>query len=164
MSLTGSGTTSRLSITASASRISDIDDDIASRTGAADQDVPVRRRIEWIRLVLDYSRDQAALAVVTDAGATGPSDRNVTGFRQLEQALVLGWAPPNGETASCGGHQGSRPGRIRWLVRGACGAPHHAGCQRRPTGEDLRMDPVPGHTPGDQARREIGAEALGPGE
>jgi hypothetical protein len=61
-------------------RGSQIDDDVAGRLGAADQDVADGGAVERFRSVEDGSRDEAALAAVTDAGAAGPADRDVARF------------------------------------------------------------------------------------
>src|SRR5689334_12070538 len=53
--------------------------------GATDQQITSGGRAQWIRLVSNLAADQAALAGVTDAGATRPPNGNVACFCQLQQ-------------------------------------------------------------------------------
>src|SRR5262249_30256306 len=65
-----------------------IDDDIASRLGAANENVAVGGLFEWLRSVDDHPRNQAALTAVTNTGAARPTDRDVARLGQLQNALI----------------------------------------------------------------------------
>lgn len=59
------------------SHVSQIDNDVAGRLRAADEEVAVSGLFEWLRSVGDRSRNQTALAVVTNSGPARPADRDV---------------------------------------------------------------------------------------
>jgi hypothetical protein len=56
---------------------SQIDNDVTNRLRAANEKVAIGGFLEWLRFVGDHARDQTALTVVTNAGPTRPTDRNV---------------------------------------------------------------------------------------
>src|SRR5438552_1191581 len=142
-------------------RHSDVDHHVALRSGAADEDISLRRWIERIGLVADGPGDQSALAVVTDAGAARPPDAYVTRFRQLEKTLVV-LTPPNGDTAPREGDQWPCAGGPRRLMRCALRRGGRTGSQRSATGKDLGMDAARWHAPGGQARAQVAEEARWP--
>ncbi len=51
-----------------------IDDHVANRLRAADEEVAVGRLVEWLRSVDDRPGDQTALTVVTNTGPARPTD------------------------------------------------------------------------------------------
>jgi hypothetical protein len=53
--------------------------------------VAVRRRFERIGPIVDRFSDESAFAAMAP-GAARPSDGNVAGFAELQQALILGMA------------------------------------------------------------------------
>src|SRR6516225_4503467 len=110
------GARPRCSPTGARRRPSDVDDDVTLWPGAADQHVPLRRRIEWIGLVGDGAGDQSALAVVTDTGPARPAHGHVAGFGQLEETLLLRGTPPDGESAPGEGDEGPRSLRVGWRM------------------------------------------------
>src|ERR1700733_3434050 len=78
---------------------SDVDHDVSARPRAADEHVPLGRRIERLGVVGDAPGDQTALARVTHARPAGPAHRHVAGFGQLEQAPMLRGRPVIREAA-----------------------------------------------------------------
>src|SRR5271168_4383278 len=99
-----------------AAMILEIDGEINPGLRAADQHTALLRRLERVRLVVDSSADQRTLASVADADSAGPFDRDVAGFRQLQQALKTR-APRNGQSAAGERHLRTGAGSPRWHVR-----------------------------------------------
>src|SRR6185437_7923726 len=67
---------------------SQIDDEIARRLRAADQEVALSWLVERLRPVSDRAGDQAALTMVADTGPTRPADRDLACLGQLQDALI----------------------------------------------------------------------------
>ena len=57
--------------------------------GAADEDGAVGGWLDGIGVVRDGAGDDGGLAAVADTGATGPADRYVARFSELEQAAGI---------------------------------------------------------------------------
>jgi hypothetical protein len=64
--------------------ILDVNDRVFPGMRAANQYVSGRRRFERLGIILHRSGNQAAFAVVANARPTRPTNRNVTGFREIE--------------------------------------------------------------------------------
>jgi hypothetical protein len=77
----------------------EIDFQVTLRSGAADQDIAFRRRIERFGFVLDRAANQCGFATVADACTAGPADRNPAGFGEFEETLELP-TPSPGDTAA----------------------------------------------------------------
>ena len=72
---------------------------MVARLGAADEDGAVGGWLDRIGVVRDRAGDDGGLAAMADTGATGPVDRYIARFSELEQTGVVG-APGNGEVAA----------------------------------------------------------------
>src|SRR5262245_35683875 len=90
----------RASPNASATRRSQIDNDVAQRLRAANEKITASGLVERIGVVGDRSRDQATLAVVTNTRPARPADGDVARLGQLQDALV-GGLPVCGDAAAC---------------------------------------------------------------
>ena len=89
---------------------SEINDHVASGSRAADEQVAVGRAFERIGLIVDRSIHESGLAAMANPGATRPSDGNVAGFGELQQALILGM-PMNREVAARKRYERPAPSR-----------------------------------------------------
>jgi hypothetical protein len=67
---------------------SQINDEVTNRLRAANEKVAVGGIFEWLRSVDHRSRNQTALAVVTNTGPARPTDRDVARLGQFQNALV----------------------------------------------------------------------------
>src|SRR3954467_12232535 len=76
-----------------------IDHDVALGLRTADQHNAVRRGVDRVRTVADFSCYKAALAGVADAGSTRIAHGYVAGLGQLEQ-IGERWPPADIETAT----------------------------------------------------------------
>ena len=109
-----------------------------------------RRAVERVRVVVDRSRDQAALAGVADAGPARPADRDVAGLGQLQQALVRRGS--SGRRSRCARRTPADRCRRRGRADAAARrrrADDTRG-QRRAAGEELHVNPGRRHA---EARR-----------
>jgi hypothetical protein len=95
---------------------SQIDDDVAVRLRAANENVPVGRLVEWLRSIGDRSRHQIALTVVTNTRPARPADGHVARLGQLQNALV-GRLPMCGAAAACERDQRTRVAVVRGQMR-----------------------------------------------
>src|SRR6516225_5810564 len=82
------------------SSLSQIDDHVANRLRAADEDVAIRWFVERLWSISDFPGDQTALTAMTHAGPTRPSDWHVARFGQFQNALVGRRLPVCGDPAS----------------------------------------------------------------
>src|SRR5215831_12406771 len=83
-----------------AAQTSQVDDDVATRLRAADEEVAVRRLIEWLGFVDDRARHQACLTGVTHTCPARPPDGDVARFGQLQDALVRRCVPVRSDAAA----------------------------------------------------------------
>ena len=67
---------------------SQVDDDVTNRLRAANQKVAIGGLLEWLGPIGNITRNQTALAVVTNTGPARPTDRDVARLGQLQNALV----------------------------------------------------------------------------
>src|SRR5438552_6284587 len=95
---------------------SQIDDDIAVRLRAANENVPVGRLVEWLRSIGDRSRHQTALTAVTNTRPARPADGHVARLGQLQNALV-GRLPMRGDAAACERDQRTGAAVVRGRMR-----------------------------------------------
>ena len=65
----------------------DVDYHVFSGTRAANQQVSRRRRFERLGIVLHRPGNQPALAGMANSGPARPANRDVAGFREVQQAL-----------------------------------------------------------------------------
>src|SRR5215471_21354441 len=85
------------------------------RPRTADQHIPSRRRLEWLRVVEHRPADQGAFAGMADSRPARPLYRNVAGLRKFQQALVrrtprhIKAAPREGD------HRAGTGGPRRWV-------------------------------------------------
>ena len=66
---------------------SKIDDDVALRSGAADQRIAVGRRLHGLWLVADRADDESSLASVADPGPACPPHGHIACLSKFEEAL-----------------------------------------------------------------------------
>ena len=78
---------------------SQVEHDVARRLGAADQRASLGGGLDRVGAVAEVAGDDGGLAVVADAGAARPADRDVAGLGELEQAGVV-VVPADGEVAA----------------------------------------------------------------
>src|ERR1700748_1785143 len=95
---------------------------------------------------------------MTDAGAAGPANRDITGFGRFEDVCKFR-VPPEGDVALCKGEQ--RAGAI--VFRGQVWRFACAAGGRRLT-EDLKFDPGVGHAESHERGRDIREESSGPAQ
>ena len=62
----------------------EIKHNIGARPAAANQEIALPRRLERLGEIIDCAGDKPALAIVADAGATRPPDRDIAGLGQFE--------------------------------------------------------------------------------
>src|SRR3954469_25222176 len=97
------------------------------RAAATDQNVAFRWRVQGFRQVRDGAGDQSALALMTDAGTTGPSDGHIARLCQLKNGLAVA-APWRRNPAACEGNKWAHAWSTGRLVRNAPGTwRRHAG-------------------------------------
>src|SRR5262249_20648189 len=72
------------------STASKIERDVSLGLAAADQQIAIGRRLDWVRLVDDGAGSQSRLAVVTNSGAARPSHRHIARLGEFEQAVECG--------------------------------------------------------------------------
>src|SRR5580692_10890242 len=77
----------------------EIDHDIAPGLRAADQRIPVGRRLDRVRPIANGADDEGGLAVVADPGAARPSHGHIARLGKFEEALERR-APANTESAA----------------------------------------------------------------
>src|SRR4051812_42857047 len=96
---------------------SQIEHQVVVRARAADEGAAVGGRLDRVGVVVDASRDQRALAVVADAGATRPANGYVARLGQLEQAPEV-VVPRDREVAARELDRRAGPGLAgRWVGR-----------------------------------------------
>src|SRR6266568_4403963 len=141
---------------------SEVEDDVAIRLRAADEEVAFGGRVDWVGHVRDRSRDEAALARVTDPGPARPPDGHIARFCQLEQALVGRGVPTRCDAAAGEGDERAPAGLadrgMGWPRQGR----DQTGRARFTSGEDLRVDPIRGDAPRAEPRRQLAHEGRGP--
>jgi hypothetical protein len=98
-----------------------IDDDVANRFRAANENVAVGRLVEWVWCVDDLPRNQAALTGVTDTGPGRPTDRDVACLGQLQDALVGRRLPVCGDATARERYQRTGVGIVLRQVRSSRG-------------------------------------------
>ena len=64
-------------------RGSQIDDEVAARMRATNENIALGRLVEWLGSVDDLPRNQTTLTVMTNTGPTRPTNRNVARLGQL---------------------------------------------------------------------------------
>ena len=103
---------------------SEVEHDITSRFGAADEEVALSRRLDGFGSVCNAAADQPALTAMADPCPTGPSHGNVASFSEFEKVAKLG-IPADVETTPREGHK--RPGSLGtggWVWGAVRGADH----------------------------------------
>ena len=88
---------------------------------------------------MEFATQKSGLAHVADAGATGPSDRDVAGLGEFQQALeaVVPW---HGQAAASEGYERAVSDRSNWGMRDLRFGFHYAGLDRVCGTEDLLMN------------------------
>src|SRR5215472_11868504 len=90
---------------AAASTASKIKSNVTLGLAAADQQIALGRRLDWVRPVDDGAGNQPGLAVMTNSGAARPAHRHIARLGEFEQAVECG-TPVDGEIAARKGYQG----------------------------------------------------------
>ena len=62
----------------------EIQHNVGVRPTAANQEIAIGRRTERVNEIIDRAGDKTGLAIVADAGATRPPDRDIAGLGQFE--------------------------------------------------------------------------------
>src|SRR5215831_7142618 len=89
-----------------------IDEAIFLGLGTEDKKVTAGGLVGWFGLISHRTGNEAALAIVANAGTARPTNGNIAGFRQLEEILIF-CIPSNREAATCKRH-------LRPVTRGPC--------------------------------------------
>ena len=87
-----------------------IDNDVGSRLRAANQNVSIGRLFERLRFVGDRTRNQTAFTGVANTGSARPTDRDIAGFGQLQNALIGGPLPVCRDAAAGKRYKGASVG------------------------------------------------------
>ena len=138
----------------SATSASQVNNDLVARLGAADQQVAVSRKFEWLWLITDGAGNQPAFAAMTDPCPARPPHWNIAGLGEFEQALERR-IPVNEETTASERDQRPRAGRTGRQVRWEARCIHHAGCAGWTRTEYLCVHMVRGDTPGSETAGQI---------
>ena len=121
---------------------SQVNDDIACWLGTADEKIAIGGFVEWLRVVGDCAGDQTALTVVTNAGATSPTDRDITGFGHFQDALVSRFVPVGGNAAARERYAQARARVIAWRMRSSRRCSDYARSPRLAATEDFDVNAV----------------------
>ena len=73
-----------------ASTASKIESNVTLGLAAADQQIAIGRRLDWVRPIDDGAGNQSGLAVMTNAGAARPAHRHIARLGEFEQAVECG--------------------------------------------------------------------------
>src|SRR5208282_4440608 len=84
--------------------VSKIKSNVTLGLAAADQQIALGRRLDWVRPVDDGARNQPRLAVMTNSGAARPAHRHIARLGQFEQAVECG-TPVDSEVAAGKGYE-----------------------------------------------------------
>ena len=87
-----------------ASTASQIESNVTLGLAAADQQIAIGRRLDWVRPVGHGAGNQPRLAVMTNSGAARPAHRHIARLGQFEQA-VQGGTPVDSEIAARKGYK-----------------------------------------------------------
>src|SRR3954447_24573072 len=118
---------------------SQVEDDVASRLGAADEHAPFGRWLHRVGAVTDTAGDERRLTGLADAGAARPPDGYVARLGEFEQAAVV-VAPRDREVAAGECDRGAASGLgDRWVGR-VCRRRRYARRLTRSSPERLGVD------------------------
>src|SRR5256885_9423359 len=93
---------------------SKIERNVTLGLAAADQQIAIGRRLDWVRPVDDGAEDEPSLASAADPGPACPPDGHIARLGKVEEALE-GRSPADVQAAPREGHQwapAGRPGRL----------------------------------------------------